>query len=110
MKNIQVIDGAQNCVFAIFQAEDDEFALLFPEQGQDIQFAEDISDLRHAEEAVGALSRLWTRPIRKRDVQGIHGTLFCGLQRYRHTYPTKREDEVDPSAISPAQRALFRGT
>jgi len=28
MKNIQVIDGAANCTFSIFQATDEEFALL----------------------------------------------------------------------------------
>jgi hypothetical protein len=36
MKNIQVIDGALNSTFSIFQATDEEFALLFPEAGQDI--------------------------------------------------------------------------
>jgi|GEM_PF-2911166 len=30
MKNIQVIDGAQNCTFSIFQATREEFSLLFP--------------------------------------------------------------------------------
>lgn len=30
MKNIQVIDGALNCTFSIFQATDGEFRLLFP--------------------------------------------------------------------------------
>lgn len=35
MKNIQVIDGAQNATFSVFQATDEEFALLFPD-GTDI--------------------------------------------------------------------------
>ena len=39
MKNIQVIDGALNCTFSIFQASDEEFTLLFPEAGQEIQYA-----------------------------------------------------------------------
>jgi hypothetical protein len=34
MKNIQVIDGALNCTFSIFEATDEEFALLFPEPGR----------------------------------------------------------------------------
>jgi hypothetical protein len=29
VKNIQVIDGAVNCTFSIFQATDQEFAVLF---------------------------------------------------------------------------------
>ncbi len=42
MKNIQIIDGARNCTFSIFQATDEEFLLVFPEPGQDIQYAEDL--------------------------------------------------------------------
>jgi hypothetical protein len=40
VKNIQVIDGALNCTFSKFQATEEEFALLFPEPRQDIQYAE----------------------------------------------------------------------
>ena len=35
MKNIQVIDGAENCVYDIFSATDEEFALIF-EAGADV--------------------------------------------------------------------------
>jgi hypothetical protein len=104
MKNIQVIDGALNSTFSIFQATDEEFALFFPEPGQDIQFAEDL-DPRVAE-TLGA-NPIWERPIRKRDAQGIHGTLFFGLERYKNVYHDKREDRVDPSAVNEAQRRLF---
>jgi hypothetical protein len=50
---------------------------------------------------------MWQRPIRKQDVQGIHGTLFYQLQRNKQTYREKREEAVDPSAINAAQRRLF---
>lgn len=30
MKNIQVIDGAQNCMYDIFAATDEELSLIFP--------------------------------------------------------------------------------
>lgn len=102
MKNIQVIDGASNCTFSIFQATDREFALLFA-AGQDIQFAE---DLPHGK-VKDALARLWQRPIRKTEAQGIHGTLFFGLPRYRAVFPDKREDSAISSAINAAQRRLF---
>jgi hypothetical protein len=60
MKNIQVIDRGLNCTFSIFQATDEEFALLFPEAGQDIQYAEDLDFI-----AIGdALDRIWERPTR----------------------------------------------
>jgi len=107
MKNIQIIDGALNCTFSLFQATDEEFALLFPEPRQDIQYAEDLAYLPHQERITVALNRLWERPIRKQDVQGIRGTLFYQLERYKAWYREKREDAVDPSAINEAQRRLF---
>ncbi len=71
MKNIQIIDGAVNCTFSIFQASDDEFALLFPEPAQEIQFAEDLAHLPDQAKVEVALNQIWGRPIRKRDAQGI---------------------------------------
>jgi hypothetical protein len=109
MKNILVIDGALNCTFSVFQATDDEFALLFPEPGQDMEYSEDLI-ARPDREAVGAaLSKVWQRPIRRRDADGIHGTLLYELQRYKTWYREKREDAVEPSSINAAQRRLFYG-
>jgi hypothetical protein len=107
MKNIQVIDSAVNCTFSIFQATDDEFALLFPESGQAIQFVEDKPLLIGEKNAASALSRIWDRPIRNRDAQGIHGTLFFGLERYKTIYRDRREDGVSREAVNAAQRRLF---
>jgi hypothetical protein len=107
MKNIQIIDGAQNCTFSLFQATDEEFVLLFPEHQQDIQYAEDLASAEHQDEVRAALDRIWQRPIRKQDVRGIHGTLFYQLERYKKWYREKREDAVDPLAINQAQRRLF---
>jgi hypothetical protein len=107
MKNIQVIDGAKNCTFSIFQATDEEFILLFPEAGQEVQFAVDLVSLPNQNEINAALGRIWDRPIRKRDAQGIHGTLYYELERYKSLYRQKREDGVDPLAINSAQRRLF---
>jgi hypothetical protein len=107
VKNIQVIDGALNCTFSIFQATEEEFALLFPEPQQDIQYTEDLALLPYLEGVEDALSRIWERPVRKRDALGIHGTLFCGLERYKAWYRDKREDAVESSAVNRAQRRLF---
>jgi hypothetical protein len=107
MKNIQVIDGAQNCTHSIFQATDEEFDLLFPDAGQEVQFAEDFVSLPDQKDINAALARIWDRPIRKRDAQGIHGTLFYGLEKMRLLYRQKREDGVEPWAINHAQRQLF---
>ncbi len=108
MRNIQVIDGAQNCTFSIFQATHEEFALLFPEPKQDIQYAEDLATLPHQEGVEAALAQIWERPIRKQNALGIHGTLFYQLDRYKALYSEKREDAVTSSAVNKAQRRLFR--
>jgi hypothetical protein len=41
MKNIQVVDGALNCVYDIFQASDDDFAQISGNES-DIAFGEDF--------------------------------------------------------------------
>ena len=107
MKNIQVIDGASNCTFSIFAATDEEFSRLFPEAGQEIQFAEDLANMPAQDEVAEILNRIWERPVRKRDVHGIHGTLFYGLVGYKRIYQEKREDGVDPQSVNAAQLRLF---
>ncbi|MGT2514110.1 hypothetical protein ACVOMT_07520 [Sphingomonas panni] len=105
MKNIQVIDGALNATFSIFQATDEEFAAIFP-GGTDMELIEDLSRRLGQEEAGRILGPLWKRPILKRNAQGIHGTLFYD-NADREIPVTKREVDWDPSSINPAQRALF---
>ncbi len=107
MKNIQIIDGALNCTFSIFQASNEEFALLFPDSGQEIQYAEDLAKRPNQRKIAAALKRIWERPIRKRDAQGVHGTLFYELERYKEWYKYPREDGIDSRAINAAQRRLF---
>ncbi len=110
VKNILVIDGAMNCTFSVFQATDEEFALVFPEPLQDMQYAEDLADLPDQAAINAAFARIWQRPIRRRDANGIHGTLLYELQRYKKWYRKKREDAVDPLAVNEAQRRLFSST
>jgi hypothetical protein len=88
VKTILVIDGAENCAYDHFQATEDFFALLFPGEGQDIEFIEDFWE-RHAEDDLGA------RPVRKRDVHGIDGILFYGLLRKKIYYPNKKDSDLD---------------
>jgi len=108
MKNIQVIDRAENATFSIFQCSDEAFAQIFPMPGQDIEVVEDLFE-RLGDEAAGAvLATLWDRPVLKRDIQGLHGTLFYGWDDRRRYLPkTKREIDLSPSTINAAQRRLF---
>jgi hypothetical protein len=108
MKNVQIIDDADNATFSIFQASDSEFDAIFP-AGRDIEFVEDLFARLGEKRAREAVEPMWDRPILKRDALGVHGILFYGWADKRRHYPsTKREVDTDPSSINPAQRLLFR--
>lgn len=94
MKNIQVIDGADNCTYSIYGVTDEEFSLLFPAEGQNIEFIEDIIIRIGEDKATQIFKEIWARSIRKTDVFGIHGTIFFELEHKKKYYPTKREDEM----------------
>ena len=101
MKNIQVIDGAENCVYDIFAATDEEFALLFP-AGTDVAFIDEVYAKGDSKQLDAALNAIWKRPIEKSMVQGIHGTLFYELETKKVYYPTRRDHE----AINPGGSSL----
>jgi hypothetical protein len=108
VKNIQVIDGALNATFSVFQATEQEFGLIFPGKGQDIEISEDFHSRVGTEKAEAVLNLIWSRPVLKRDAQGIHGTLYYDwADRRRYLPPTKREIDWDDAAINFAQRCLF---
>ena len=91
MKNIQIIDGATNCAYDIYSATEEDFLLIFPMSGQDIQFIEDIRDQEIIKQA---LARLWTKRLPKPEVNGIHGTLFYELPGKKQFYPNRKEDDL----------------
>ena len=96
MKNIQVIDGALNCVYDIFAAADEEFDLIFP-AGQDIAFIDEV--YARVDEAVlnQAFDNIWKRRVPKINANGIHGVLFYENEHKKAYYPTRRdEDAVNP--------------
>lgn len=101
MKNIMVIDGAENCVYDIFATPDDDFALIFPE-GTDIAFIEDIERRADADLVFEALKRTWSNRVPKREAVGIHGIVFYQLYAKRKYYPTLRDEE----ALNPDGSAL----
>lgn len=108
VKNIQVIDYANNSTFSLFQASDDEFAQIFPEKGQDMEFIDDFVLRVGRAGADKVLAEIWERPILKRDANGLHGTLFYPTARGRPAIPSsKREVDTDPGSINSAQRNLF---
>lgn len=94
MKNIQIIDGAQNCVYDIFAATPEQFALIFPQDGQDIAFIDEVYEAGDKARLDAAFADLWTRRLEKKDASGIHGTLFYDLPDKKQYYPTRRDSDA----------------
>lgn len=97
MKNIQVIDGAENCVYDIFAATDAEFALIFPLH-QDVAFIDEVyAEGRDTAALNQAFAAIWTRRVPKSQAMGIHGQLFYELEHKKSYYPNRRdEDAINP--------------
>lgn len=93
MKNIQVIDGAENAVYDIFAATEEEFSLIFRE-GEDVAFIDEVLARARGQELDDAFCRIWSRRILKRDAMGIHGMLFYELEYKKQYYPTRRDEEA----------------
>ena len=107
MKNIQIIDGADNATFSLFQATEAEFAAIFLDE-KEMELIEDVIHRLGKEEASRVIGPIWDRPILKRNAVGIHGTLFYDSEHRREYLPASgREVDWDSSSLNPAQRALF---
>lgn len=107
MKNVQVIDGAPNCTFPIFQFEDDQFLLIFSDADQDIAFADELETYLSDAELKRAFEGVWDRPIAKIDIGGLHGTLFYEFEAKKCHFPaSRRECDWDELSINAAQREL----
>lgn len=100
MKNIQIIDGAQNCVYDIFAATDEEFDLVFPGE-TDIAFIGEVYEKGDSQALDAAFRNIWKRPVIKSQAQGIHGILFYQLDEKKVYYPTRKDAEaVNPDGSS----------
>lgn len=93
MKNIQIIDGAENCTFSIFAMSDNDFDVLFPD-GNDIEFVKDLQKRLGEKTATEILNRLWKHPLDKKSINGIHATIFFQQDFRKKFYPTKKEAEM----------------
>ena len=79
MKNIQVIDGARDYLYDLFQIDEDDFALIFPD-GQDTAYIDQVIARGPADVLDAVFDRLWARRVRKTDAMEIHGTLIYQLE------------------------------
>lgn len=93
MKNIQIIDGAENCAYDVFQAAEAEFDLIFA-PGTDIAFIDEVYERSDRAALDAACAAIWRRRVPKKDAQGIHGPLFYELAEKKVYYPTRRDEEA----------------
>jgi hypothetical protein len=108
VKNIQIIDGAVNATYNLFQATNDEFVEIFPGSGQDIEVVEDYVRRVGEDEARKTLSKLWERPIYKHEIKGIHGTLYYNYKEYARYLPKSRREIDRPAGqLNESERALY---
>ncbi len=94
MKNVQIIDGANNCTYSIFQFSNRQFATIFPAKGQDIEFIEDAIRRIGNKKLGKLLKSAWGRILDKNKIRGIHGALFYELAHKKKYYPTKIDAEM----------------
>jgi hypothetical protein len=82
MKNIQVIDDALNCSFDVFEATDEEFALLFPGAGRKSNSPKTSPICPHRRSFRGFEADLGAPDPHARRT-GIHGRPCYGLDYYK---------------------------
>ena len=97
MKNVMIIDGADNCAYDIFAATDDEFALMFPGDGQDIAFIDEIIAAMPRAEFQSMTAALWARPVDNKSAAGLHGTIFYELDHKKQYYPNRKKSDLTAS-------------
>lgn len=95
MKNIQVIDDAINTRYSIYCSTEEDFALIFPNKDQDIEFADEFFARHNDNLPQRVMERIWERPVDKKAVSGIHGTLFYNLPEKKKFYIDKKEPPID---------------
>ena len=93
-RNVQIIDGAMNCTYDVFSMPEEDFLLVFPAEGQDVEFIEDFILRVGEDEATRVTNSMWRSREDKKTVNGIHGTLFYELDYKKIYYPSKREAEM----------------
>lgn len=95
MKNIQVVDGAENCVYDIFSISDEDFTIIFP-SGTNIAFIDELYGNRDnkAEVLDIMFNKIWLNRINKNDANGINGILFYEMEYKKKYYPTRKDEEA----------------
>jgi hypothetical protein len=90
-RNIQVIDGAINSTFDVFEISDEQYNILFP-NGRNVSF---LDDFPHLEDDAEFWFNLYSTKLEKSKVIGIHGTLHStGSYIEKTEFPNRKESDV----------------
>jgi hypothetical protein len=100
MKNIQFVTDSPAMEMPIFAVTDEEFALLFPAEGQDVEFNADVVRRLGPDRARTVFTAIAAREVPYPEVDGIHGTVFWDRERSRRYFPTRKAAEVIVRSIS----------
>ncbi len=94
MKNIQIIDGATNSVFEIYEIPDELFRSMFPDNN-DVAFLDDVGQILQEIGGDQVWNLVYKKRVDKKQVSGIHGTLhLTGSYCKKEYFPTRKETEV----------------
>jgi uncharacterized protein YozE (UPF0346 family) len=94
MKTILVIDGADNCAYDCFSADEALFQAIFPGKDQDIEFIEDFLERETTNKFDLSFAEMWNRPVIKKDIVGIDGIFFYELLHKKKFYPNKQDRDL----------------
>lgn len=110
MKNVLFIDRSKNCRFDVYKFTDMQYKLIFPVENQDVAFTTALKARLDSTEMLEAFEGAWDRRVAYGDVNGIHGTLFHGLDTKMEFYPTcQRENMGLARSQAPKPRQSYPG-
>lgn len=90
-RNIQIVDGATNSTFDVFEISVEQYSILFP-NGSNVSFLDDFPLL---EDDVDFWSNLYSNKLEKCKINGIHGTLHStGSYVEKKEFPNRKESDV----------------
>ena len=89
MRNIMVVDGCQDYFFDMHTVSDEDFARIFPNSNQNVDFDADLYKRKDLEELNDTFRRMWFNRRPNNKITGIHGTLFYENLERRPYYPKK---------------------
>ena len=99
-KNFQIIEGAQNDIFPVYQVSCDLFDLIFPDD-TDVAFIDEVNvRVRNSSELSNIpederWALIYSNPQNKKTINGLHGTLhLTGSPCRREFFPDRKEETV----------------